>query len=58
MLTAGRQFNEPFSTSLISPGGDCKRKFEAAWIRSVASMMEWLLKPCDEYGLVTPGIAE
>jgi hypothetical protein len=45
------KFNKPFSTSLISPGGDCKRKFEAAWIRSVASMMERLLKPCDEYGI-------
>ena len=36
------KFSEPFSTSLISPGGDCKRKLEAAWMRSVASMMEWL----------------
>ena len=52
------KFNKPFSTSLISPGGDCKRKFEAAWIRSVASMIEWLLKPCDRYGLVASAITE
>ena len=28
----------PFKTSFISPGGDCNRNFEAAWIRSFWSI--------------------
>jgi hypothetical protein len=33
-----KKLSVPFRTSLISPGGDCKRNWETAWIRSCASI--------------------
>lgn len=34
ILISSKVLKGPFSTSFISPGGDCKRNCETAWIRS------------------------
>lgn len=34
ILISSKVLNGPFSTSFISPGGDCKRNCETAWTRS------------------------